>query len=72
MYLESCGVPALVMTGENDFINPPEEGEKVAEALPDAAFKLVPGAEHEACEGNPEFVFEQTDAFLDGPQPGRD
>ena len=56
--------PALVLTGENDFINPPEEGEKVAEALPDAEFKLVPDAEHEAYEGNPDFVFEQTDAFL--------
>ena len=57
-------VPALVMTGENDFINPSEEGEKVAEALSDAVFKLVPRAEHEAYKGNPEFVFEQTDAFL--------
>ena len=57
-------VPALVLTGENDFINPPEEGEKVAEALPDAEFKLVPDAQHEAYEGNPEFVFEQTDVFL--------
>ena len=63
--IAKAGVPALVMTGENDFINPPEEGEKVAEALPDAEFKLVPDAEHEAYDGNPEFVFEQTDRFLE-------
>ena len=60
----NAAVPALVMSGENDFINPPEEGEKVAEALPDAEFKLVPGAEHEAYDDNPEFVFEQIDTFL--------
>ena len=36
----------------------------MAEALPDAEFRLVPGAGHEAYEGNPDFVFEQTDAFL--------
>ena len=58
-------LPALVLTGEDDFINPPEEGENVAKALPDAGFELVPGAEHEAYEGNPDFVFEQIDAFLE-------
>ena len=57
--------PALVLTGENDFINPPEEGENVAKALPDAEFMLVPDAEHEAYKTNPDFVFEQTDIFLE-------
>ena len=63
--ISKADVPALVLTGENDFINPHEEGEKVAEALPDSVFKLVPGAGHEAYEGNPDFVFEQADAFLE-------
>ena len=57
-------VPSLVLSGEKDFINPPEEGRKVADALPDAEFKLVPDAQHEAYRTNPEFVFEETDAFL--------
>ena len=64
--ISKATVPALVLTGENDFINPPNEGEQVAKSLPDASFQLVPGAEHEAYNGNPEFVFEQTDAFLKG------
>ena len=63
--ISKVSVPALVMTGENDFINPPEEGKKVAEALTDAEFKLVPDAEHEAYDGNPDYIFEQTDAFLE-------
>ena len=56
--------PVLVLTGEYDQINPTEEGEKVANALPNAEFKIVPGAEHPAYNGNPEFVFNQIDAFL--------
>ena len=57
-------VPALVLTGENDVINPPEEGKKVADALPDAAFEIVPGAEHMAFGNNPDFVFSRIDEFL--------
>ena len=62
--ISKVNVPALVLTGEKDFINPPEEGAKVAKALPDAKFKLVPNAGHEAYRTNPDFVFAQTDAFL--------
>ena len=58
-------VPVLVLTGEHDAINPPEEGKKVADALPDAVYQVVPGAEHMAFEKNPEFVLEQIDAFLE-------
>ena len=57
--------PALVLTGEYDAINPPEEGKKVADALPDSVYLVVPGAEHMAYAGNPAFVFEQIDAFLE-------
>ena len=57
-------IPVLVLTGENDTINPPEEGKKVADALPNAVYEIVPGAEHKAYEGNPDFVFAQIDEFL--------
>ena len=58
-------IPALVLSGEHDTINPPEEGKKVADALPDAVYQVVPGAEHMAYDGNPDFVFEQIDGFLE-------
>ena len=57
-------VPALVMTGEYDSLNPPEEGKLVADALPDAIFEVVPGAGHGIYDGNPDFVFGQIDGFL--------
>ena len=47
-YPEKVTVPALVITGENDKINPVSEGRKVAEALPDARFHVIPNAEHVA------------------------
>ncbi len=56
--------PVLVLTGEYDTINPPEEGKMVADALPDAVYQIVPDAEHKAYEGNPNFVFAQIDEFL--------
>ena len=57
-------LPVLVLTGEHDAINPPEEGKKVADALPDAVYQVVPGAEHMAYDGNPDFVFAQIDEYL--------
>lgn len=63
--ISKVNVPVLVLTGENDTINPPEEGKKVADALPDAVYKVVPAAEHMAYSGNPDFVFEQIDEFLE-------
>ena len=60
----SVTIPVLVLTGEFDAINPPEEGQAVADALPNATYLVVPGAEHMAYAGNPDFVFEQIDAFL--------
>lgn len=57
-------VPALVLTGENDAINPPAEGEKVADALPDARFEMIPGAEHTAYVSEPDRVLALIDEFL--------
>ena len=46
--IKKADIPALVITGENDRINPVPEGRKVAEALPDAEFHVIPKAEHVA------------------------
>ena len=58
-------IPVLVLTGEHDAINPPAEGKKVADALPDAVYEIVPGAEHMAFGKNPGFVIDQINAYLD-------
>lgn len=57
-------IPVLVMTGEYDGINPPAEGRKVADALPDARFEVIPDAGHIAFFENPERVFNLMDNFL--------
>jgi len=57
-------LPVLVLTGENDVINPPGEGKKIADALSDAAFKIVPNAQHAAYRTNPKFVFNEIDGYL--------
>ena len=46
--IKKADIPALVITGENDKINPVPEGQKVADALPDADFHVIPNAEHVA------------------------
>ena len=62
--MDKIDVPALVMTGDGDSVNPPEKGRAVAEALPDARFEVIPHAEHIAWFGNAERVFALTDDFL--------
>ena len=46
--IKKANIPVLVITGENDKINPVPEGQKVADALPDADFHVIPNAEHVA------------------------
>ena len=46
--IKRADIPVLVITGENDKINPVPEGRKVAEVLPDAEFHVIPNAEHVA------------------------
>lgn len=41
-------IPALVITGENDEVNPVPEGKKVADALKDSRFHVIPNAGHVA------------------------
>ena len=60
----NVSVPALVLTGEHDAINPPAEGEKVAVALPDARFEMIPNAEHTAYVSEPDRVLTLIDEFL--------
>lgn len=65
--LSSAGnvsIPALVLTGEYDGINPPAEGKKIANALPDARFEVIPNAGHIAFFENPNRVFELIDQFI--------
>lgn len=64
-------VPALVMTGEYDGLNPPEEGRRVAEALPDARFEVIPGAGHIAFFENPKRVFNLLDEFASPERSSR-
>lgn len=66
--LSSAGnvhIPALVLTGEYDGINPPSEGKKVADALPEAKFEIIPNAGHIAFFENPDRVFELIDKFIE-------
>ena len=58
-------VPALVMTGEYDGLNPPEKGREVAAALPNGEFAVIPNAGHIAFFENMEEVTSRIDGFLD-------
>ena len=62
--ISNVSIPVLVMNGENDFINPSQEGQKVVKGIADGEFILVPSAGHEAYRENPDFVIEQIDIFL--------
>ena len=64
--IKKVNVPALVITGENDAVNPPYEGKKVADALSDSKFEVIPDAPHVAFmnENERKIVFEVIDDFL--------
>jgi pimeloyl-ACP methyl ester carboxylesterase len=57
-------IPVLVLTGEYDGLNPPSEGKKVADALPNAKFEVIPNAGHIAFFENPDKVFSLIDGFI--------
>ncbi len=46
--IEKVHVPALLITGANDAINPPAEAKKVSEALRDSRLEIIPDAPHVA------------------------
>ena len=64
--IKNVKIPALVITGELDSVNPVPEGRKVADALPDAKFEVIPNAKHVAFMNEPErkIVFSLIDEFL--------
>ena len=61
--------PALVIAGERDRLTPAEAGRRLADALPDARFELLPGAAHAPFLNHPEGFLGHLGAFLRG---GRD
>ncbi len=60
------GVPALIIAGEEDTVWPPEEAQKVADAIQGSQLVVVPGAGHLAARDRPDAVNESIEAFLGG------
>jgi len=59
-------VPTVVVTGSRDLLTPPQHGQKLAEALPDARLLSLPGAGHQAPLDHPDVV---VDLVLEGLRP---
>lgn len=51
--LPYLSIPALVVVGSEDTLTPPEEARALAGGLPDARFRLIPGAGHLSNIENP-------------------
>ena len=64
--LAQIAVPTLVLVGANDAITPPNEAQKMAEAIPDAQIVIIPDAGHLAPYENPEATNEAMLHFLRG------
>lgn len=62
--LPSIRCPALALVGEEDQISPPDEMQKIADALPNARFRTIPHAGHMAPVENPEAVNAAIREFL--------
>lgn len=56
--------PALVLVGEEDRATPPEHGQRLVEALPDARLVRVPGAGHMTPLEAPDQVTDALERFL--------
>ncbi|WP_407569639.1 alpha/beta fold hydrolase [Deinococcus altitudinis] len=62
--LPRLNVPALVISGRHDILNPPDAGEEVALLIPDARFEVLEDSGHLATlEQTPQFV-ELVESFL--------
>ncbi len=64
--LETLGMPALVIVGEEDGLTPPAEAEAMAAALPGAVLRKIPDAGHLAPVEQPEAVTAAIAEFLGG------
>jgi 3-oxoadipate enol-lactonase len=67
-------IPALVLVGADDTATPPVRSERLAAALPDARFHVIPGAGHLSALEAPAEVIREISEFLsllerNAPQP---
>jgi 3-oxoadipate enol-lactonase len=62
--LERLAVPTLVLAGEEDASTPPDLMRAIADRIPEATFRVIPGAPHMQTLETPGQVAEALDAFL--------
>jgi len=62
--LQQWNIPVLVMFSDRDLVFKPDEGQRIADMVPNGRFKLVPGAGHYLQEDAGEEVAEDMIAFL--------
>lgn len=55
----------LVLSGGEDRATPPEQGRRLAEALPNAQFEVIEGAGHLSCVEQPDLLAQKIEAFLE-------
>jgi pimeloyl-ACP methyl ester carboxylesterase len=63
-FLPLIKIPALIICGEADILTSPVDMKVIAEKIPAAKFKLVPGAGHMTPIENPQFVNKVLKEFL--------
>lgn len=64
--LDTIDVPTLVLVGDADTLTPPCEAELLAERIPAATLRVIPGAGHVTCMEEPETFNRELRAFLSG------
>jgi 3-oxoadipate enol-lactonase len=63
--LPSLDIPTLVISGRHDILNPPQEGEQLAELLPDARFIVFEHSGHLLSWEEPEHYVDAVRTFLE-------
>jgi pimeloyl-ACP methyl ester carboxylesterase len=69
--LPTISCPTLIINRENDAWGPAEEARFVAGLIPNAALKIVPGADHLPWYGDQDRLLGEIEAFLTGKQERR-
>ncbi len=64
--LHTIDVPTLVLVGEADELTPPAEAEVLAQHIPNATLRVVPGAGHVTCMEAPKAFNAALSGFLAG------
>lgn len=67
--LAEVKVPVLLVSGDTDALVPVEDTKRVAEALPDATFVMLPGCGHVPQEECPDDFKQVVGSWLDGLSP---